>query len=119
MGSWKNPQTKADASASWVVLGFNAAKPAFNLKEVNQNLALIQYPDVLLFDRASNGNYAEAIAQIAAGKPVTTKFLGRKVTVKGLYQVGSSFINDGSVITSDQNFLRIYREQTAGAVSMD
>ena len=116
VGSWKNPQTKADASL--VVLGFNPAKPAFNLKEVNQNLALIQYPDVLLFDRASNGEYAEAIAQIAAGKPVTTEFLGRKVTVKGLYQVGSSFIADGSVITSDQNFLRIYRERTAGAVSM-
>ena len=116
VGAWKNPQTKKESSL--VILGFNPGRPAFNLPEINQNLKIIQYPDVLLFDRGSDGEYKDAIAQIAQGNPVSTELQGRKITVKGLYRVGASFIADGSVITSDQNFLRIYKDRTAGEVSM-
>lgn len=116
IGSWKNPQTRKDASL--VVLGFNPARSAFMLPEVKRNLSLIQYPDTLLFDQNSSGEYQETIAQVSQGQPVTTELQGRKVTIKGLYQIGSSFIADGSVITSDQNFLRIYTNRTAGQVNV-
>lgn len=116
LGVWKNPQTKLDESI--LVIGFNPQKPAFNLPEVNQNLAQIQYPNTLLFDRNSNGKYEQAIAQIEAGKAVTTELQGRKVKIAGLYEVGASFVANGSVITSDQNYLRIFSGQQPGQVNL-
>jgi putative ABC transport system permease protein len=113
---WKSPKTKLDESI--LVWGLNPEQPAFNLPEVNQNLDLIKYPDMLLFDRNSRGKYQEIIAKIASGKPVTTELQRRKVTIGGLYEVGASFVANGSVMTSDQNFLRIFSSQQAGQVNI-
>ncbi len=116
LGNWKNPETKSESTI--LILGFNPARPAFNLPEIKQNLKLIQYPDTLLFDRNSRGEYENVITQVTQGQSVTTELQGRKINIKGLYQVGSSFIADGSLITSDQNFLRIFNGRTAGEVSL-
>lgn len=116
LGVWKSLQTKLDESI--LVIGFNPEKPAFNLPAVNQNLDAIKYPDTFLFDRNANGKYQEAIAQVAQGKPVTTELQARKITIAGLYEVGASFVANASVITSDQNFLRIFSTQQAGKVNL-
>lgn len=116
LGVWKNPQTKLDESI--LVIGFNPEKPAFNLPAVNQRLDQIKYPHTVLFDRNSSGKYQQAIAKISAGKPVTTELQGRKVQIQGLYEVGASFVANGSVITSDQNYLRIFSAQQPGQVNL-
>ena len=116
LGNWKNPDTKTESTI--LVLGFNPAKSAFNLPEIKQNLKLIQYPDTLLFDQNSRGEYENFITQVNQGKSVTTELQRRKISIKGLYRVGSSFIADGSLMTSDQNFLRIFKGRTAGEVSL-
>ncbi|MBE9049361.1 FtsX-like permease family protein [Nostocales cyanobacterium LEGE 11386] len=116
IGVWKSLQTKLDESI--LVIGFNPEKPAFNLPAVNQKLDQIKYPNTLLFDRNANGKYEQAIAQISEGKPVTTELQGRKVQIGGLYEVGASFVANGSVITSDQNYLRIFSAQQPGNVNL-
>jgi putative ABC transport system permease protein len=116
LGVWKSPETKLDESI--LVIGFNPEKPAFNLPAVNQKLEQIKYPNTLLFDRNSNGKYEQAIAQIEAGEPITTELQGRKVKIAGLYEVGASFVANGSVITSDQNYLRIFSGQQPGQVNL-
>ncbi|MDB9350368.1 ABC transporter permease DevC [Nodularia spumigena] len=116
LGVWKSPQTKLDESI--LVIGFNPEKPAFNLPAINQKLEQIKYPNTLLFDRNSNGKYAQAIAQIYEGKSITTELQGRKVKIGGLYEVGASFVANGSVITSDQNYLRIFSGQQPGQVNL-
>ncbi len=116
LGVWKSPQTKLDESI--LVIGFNPEKPAFNLPEVNQQLARIKYPHTLLFDRNSSGKYEQAIGQISQGQPVITELQGRRVQIQGLYEVGASFVANGSVITSDQNYLRIFPGQKPGQVNL-
>ncbi|MDH6107756.1 ABC transporter permease DevC [Anabaenopsis tanganyikae CS-531] len=116
LGVWKSPQTKLDESI--LVIGFNPENPAFNLPEVNQQLATIKYPHTLLFDRNSSGKYEQAIAQISQGQPVITELQGRRVQIQGLYEVGASFVANGSVITSDQNYLRIFSGQKPGQVNL-
>ncbi|MDB9305482.1 ABC transporter permease DevC [Nodularia spumigena CS-591/12] len=116
LGVWKSPQTKLDESI--LVIGFNPEKPVFNLPAINQKLEQIKYPNTLLFDRNSNGKYAQAIAQISEGQSVTTELQGRKVKIGGLYEVGASFVANGSVITSDQNYLRIFSGQQPGQVNL-
>lgn len=113
---WKNPQTRQDTAV--LVIGFNPDRQMLDLPEVNRNLQAIKLPDTVLFDSASRGDYTEAIAQIERGKPVTTEIERRTITISGLFKVGASFIADGSLITSDQNFLRLFPRQQASSVSL-
>ncbi|MDZ8236003.1 MAG: ABC transporter permease DevC [Nostoc sp. ChiQUE01a] len=113
---WKNPQTRQDTAV--LVIGFNPDRQMLDLPEVNRNLEAIKLPDTVLFDSASRGDYTEAIAQIEQGKPVTTEIERRTITISGLFKVGASFIADGSLITSDQNFLRLFPRQQASSVSL-
>ena len=116
LGVWKNNQTQLKSTI--LVVGFNPSVSAFNLPEVNQNLDTIQYPDTLIFDRNSGGKYQEIITRIDEDGKINTELQGRKITVAGLYSIGSSFVAEGSVMTSDQNFLRIFPEQQAGQVNV-
>jgi putative ABC transport system permease protein len=113
---WKNPQTRRKNAT--LVLGFDPEKPVFTLPEVNQNLEAIKLPDTLLFDRSSRGEYREAIAQINQGKTVTTELGDRRINLVGLFSVGASFGADGSLITSDLNFLRLFPRRNAEGVSV-
>ncbi|OUL22152.1 ABC transporter [Nostoc sp. RF31YmG] len=114
--TWKNPQTHRETGM--LIIGFNPDQPAFNLLEVNRQLPTIKLPDTVLFDAASRGDYKEAIAQVAQGKPVTTEIDRRTISINGLFTVGASFGADGSLITSDQNFLQLFPKRQAGSVSI-
>lgn len=117
MANWKNPQTKKENNI--LIVGFNPNQPAFNLPELNQNLLnSIKLPDTVLFDSASRGEYQEAIAQIVQGKTVKTELERRTISIRGLYQIGASFAADGSLMTSDQNFLMLFSRRQAGSVSI-
>ena len=114
--NWRNPQTREKTSMT--VIGFDPEQPAFDLPEVNSQLDKVKLPDTVLFDRASRGEYQEVIAQVEQENPVTTESEGRTITVNGLFEVGASFQDDGALITSDQNFLRLFPRKEAGMVSL-
>jgi putative ABC transport system permease protein len=103
---WRNPQTKEKTSMT--VVGFDPAKPAFNLPEVNRQLDKLKIPDTVLFDQASRGKYDQVISQIQQGKTITTESDRTTVTVAGVFKVGASFVDDGVLITSDQTFMRLF-----------
>ncbi len=113
---WRNPQTRE--RTSMLLLGQTPERPALNLPEVNQQLDLIRLPDTVLFDRASRGSYDEVVAQLEQGQPVTTEAGLRTITISGLFQVGASFADDGALITSDQNFLRLFPNRGGGTVNL-
>lgn len=114
--TWKNPQTRLSATVQ--VLGFDPDQPAFNLPEVNQQLDKIKLPDVVLFDRGARGKYAEAIAQVDQGKPVTTEVERRTLMIAGLFSLGASFGADASLMASDQTFLRLFPRRDAASISL-
>lgn len=112
---WKNPQTREKSSI--LVIGFNPERPAFDLPELKQNTGDIKLPDTVLFDRGSRGTYKDAIAEIQQRKTVTTEIDRRTITISGLFNVGASFAADGSIMTSDQNFLRLFPKQEASSIN--
>ena len=113
---WRNPQTRE--KTSMMVIGFDSERPAFNLPEVNHQLNKVKTPDTVLFDRASRGKYEQMITQIEQGKVVTTESDRTTVTVAGLFEVGASFADDGALMTSDYNFLRLFPRKQQGTVSL-
>ncbi|GAB4373964.1 MAG: ABC transporter permease DevC [Elainellaceae cyanobacterium] len=114
--TWKNPQTRLSATVQ--VLGFAPDTPAFNLPQVNQQLDKLKLPDVVLFDRDARGAYADVIAQLEQGKPVTTEADGRTLTIAGLFTIGASFGTDANVIASDQTFLRLFPRRDVASISL-
>lgn len=112
---WRNPQTRQ--KTSMMVVGQNPDRPAFDLPTANQQIGATRLPDHVLFDQASRGDYDQIIAQFQDGEEVTTEIGLRTVTVAGLFRVGASFADDGALMTSNQNFLRLFPRRDAGAVS--
>lgn len=104
--AWKNPQNRKVRNIQ--VVGINPQKRVFDLPGVQQNLDKIKMPDVVIFDRASRAEFGSIATDFDAGKPVTTEVSDRRIKVGGIFQLGASFGADGNIITSDQNFLRIF-----------
>jgi putative ABC transport system permease protein len=113
---WRNPQTQK--RTSMLIIGQNPDQPAFDLPQVNHQLEAIRMPNTVLFDQASRGDYQTLIDQVNQGETVTTEIGLNTVTIAGLFEVGASFADDGALITSDQNFLRLFPRRDAGAVSL-
>jgi putative ABC transport system permease protein len=101
-----------------MVIGFDPEKPAFDLPEVNSQLNKVKIPDTVLFDRASRGEYDEVINQIEQGKTITTEIERTTITIGGLFKLGASFQDDGALITSEQNYMRLFPRKQPGMVSL-
>jgi putative ABC transport system permease protein len=114
--SWKNPQTRRDTTVQ--VVGFDPDRPAFNLADVNRQLDKIKLQDNVLFDRKPRGEYEEVIPTLENGQIVKTEIERRTITIAGLFTLGASFGADGSVITSQENFLRMFPRRAVGSISL-
>ncbi|HBL61986.1 MAG TPA: ABC transporter [Cyanobacteria bacterium UBA8803] len=113
---WKNPQTRRKTAI--LVLGFDPEAAVLNLPGVNENLNTLKLPDTVLFDRASRGDYQQTLTKVANGQTVTTEVGDRQIKIAGLFSIGASFGADGSLITSDLNFLRLFPKRHAEGVSV-
>jgi putative ABC transport system permease protein len=113
---WKNPQTRRKTQLT--LIGQSLEHPAFDFPEVNQHLDQLKQPDTFLFDRQARGKYAEVVVQVEQGKRVRTEIDRRSIQVAGLFSLGASFATDGTLITSQENFLRFFPERGAGQVTL-
>ncbi|MBR8835438.1 MAG: ABC transporter permease DevC [Stigonema ocellatum SAG 48.90 = DSM 106950] len=114
--SWKNPITGLPRNL--LVIGINPEFNPFDLPGVQENLDKLKLPDVVLFDRSSRQEYGPIAAEFEQGKTVTTEVRRRRIQVKGLFTLGTSFGADGNLITSDVNFLRIFNNRQRGIIDI-
>ncbi|MDX2097627.1 MAG: ABC transporter permease DevC [Leptolyngbyaceae cyanobacterium bins.59] len=113
--NWKNPQTRKETAI--LVVGFNPNQVPFAIPEVQQNRDVMKLPDRVLFDRASRGDYTQSLAQLDQGQVVTTELERRTIYLTGTFKLGASFATDGTLMTSDQNFLRLFPRRKAESLS--
>jgi putative ABC transport system permease protein len=103
---WKNPET--GMMRSIFVIGYDPQERVLNIPEVNRLADVLRMPDTVIFDRAARPEFGPVAARFNRGETVTAEVNNRKITVKGLFELGTSFGIDGTLITSDLNFHRIY-----------
>lgn len=113
---WKNPLT--GSARAIFMIGFDPREAAVDLPEVAANLDRIALPDRVLFDADSRPEFGPVARDFAQGKEVSAEVSGRRLTVVGLYRIGTSFGIDGSLITSDLNFLRVFPNRNAGSIDI-
>jgi len=119
---WKNPQTR-NYWRNIYIIGFELNKNVFNLEGVNNNLDKLKEPDVVLFDAESRTEFGPVVELFNLQGKVETEIgdrgpNNRKITVVGLFQLGTSFGADGNLITSDLNFFRIFIQRQKGFINL-
>ena len=116
MVTWRNPQTRQKVQVQ--AIGFNPEIPALDIPEANAQLHKIQLPDRFLFDKAARGEYDRVFAQIEAGQNVSTEIGRRTITINGLFTFGASFAADAILLSSTDNFLRLFPDQPVNSVNI-
>jgi putative ABC transport system permease protein len=113
---WKNPWNNDRRSIN--TIGFNPDHSLLSLNGFAEAQVLLKSQDVVLFDRASRPEFGQVAETLDAGKPVVTEINDREVVVVGLFEMGTSFGIDGTVITSDDNWLRLFPDRPRGEIQL-
>ena len=120
-GQWKNPETK-DYWRNIFVIGFDIRHQIFDLPGVAENIEKLKIPDQVLFDQDSRSEFGPIVSQFKKKETVITEIgnggNNRKITVAGLFQLGTSFGSDGNLITSHLNFQRIFDNRHKGLIDV-
>src|SRR5262249_41100548 len=111
-----NPET--GNSRQIFLMGVDPSADAFDSAEVTAARHLLQYPDVVLYDALARPEFGPIAARFAQDGEVSAEVLNRRVTVRGLFSMGTSFGVDGTVFTSDLNFLRIAPFRTSAHIGL-
>ncbi len=101
-----------------LVLGIDPADDNIRFSGVANQLRTLRRPDSVIMDRFSRAEFAPAVDDFQKGLPVELQLNQRDTTVIGLYSLGTSFGIDGSVLTTDLNFLRIFPERRPGSIEL-
>ena len=113
---WINPWEKKVTNVA--ILAFDPAHPVFDLPEVNQQLEQIKLPDKVLVDRLARPDLGPIAETIDQGKPIKTEILERRISVGGMFTLGSTLWVEGYLITSDWNYLRLYGRDSIDNVTV-
>lgn len=113
---WINPWEKKVTNVA--ILAFDPAHPVFDLPEVNQQLEQIKLPDKVLVDRLARPDLGPIAATIEQGKPITTEISKRRISVGGMFTLGTTLWVEGYLITSDWNYLRLYGKDSIDNVTV-
>jgi putative ABC transport system permease protein len=113
--SWRNPVDPSNAR-NILAIGFDPAEPGFERLLSKEQMEAIKIPDQVIFDRRGRDEYGPVRELLDAGEAVSAEINDRRVTIAGMYELGTSFGLDGGVITSDLNFLRLLPTRQKAAI---
>jgi putative ABC transport system permease protein len=104
--NWKNPQTLQERDI--LVIGIQPDGSALDFGGAALRFDFLKLDDVVLFDSGSREEFGPVAAILQTNGTVTTEVAGRKITVGGLFKLGTSFAADGNIIASDTTFRHLF-----------
>jgi len=113
---WKNPWNNERRGIN--AIGFQPDEPLLDVPGFDQARSLLRQQDAVLFDRASRPEFGPVADTVDSGAPVITEINDRQMKVVGLFRMGTSFGIDGTIITSDDNWLRLFPERPRSEIQL-
>lgn len=109
---WKNPETRI--SRALFVYAINPTDPVFLIPELNtpEGQRALQSPNGAFIDRLSRPEFGDQTIGLE------TETDRRRITITGQYDLGGGFAADGTLIMSDQNFMRYFSPRTLTQVNL-
>ncbi|MEM6716374.1 MAG: ABC transporter permease DevC [Cyanobacteria bacterium P01_C01_bin.147] len=109
---WRNPDTRL--TRAMFVFGINPQDPVFRMPELQTQTAqaILQQPGTVFIDRLSRAEFGPQTTglETEAGR--------RRVTIGGQYTLGGGFAADGTLIMSDQNFVRFFNPRPFSQINL-
>jgi putative ABC transport system permease protein len=84
------------------VLAFRPSDPIFLNPDIRRHAIALQLPDTALIDTQSKGYFGPRRAGVVA------ELADKTIRVVGTFRLGTDFINEGTVVMSDSNFLKYF-----------
>lgn len=114
---WRNP-ARTDQTRSIYIVGFDPSHHVLDVAGIIENQHHLRIADVVLYDAQSRPEFGPVAEFFRETGPVETEVGNRRVTVAGLFDLGTSFGIDASIVTSDLNFLRIFPHRDPGLINV-
>ncbi|MBT8064477.1 MAG: ABC transporter permease DevC [Gammaproteobacteria bacterium] len=106
---WKNPWNNNRRSIN--TIGVHPDDRLFRMAGFDELRKRLRGQDVVLFDSGSRPEFGPVADAVESGERVVTEINDREIEVIGLFEMGTSFGIDGTVVTSDDNWLRLFPER--------
>ncbi|MGB0960244.1 MAG: FtsX-like permease family protein [Halocynthiibacter sp.] len=91
------------------------AADTFTISEVGAQLENLQIEDSMLIDTFARGLPEGALKTVSPQTPFVFEASGRTLRAMGTLSMGGSFAADGTAFVSDQTFMRLFGQRSAGA----
>lgn len=115
-GVWKNPWN--DKRRSINIIGFNPAHDLLDARGFEDYRHLLRQQDVVLFDAASRPEFGPVAKEFDPAVGLTTELNDRQIQVVGMFEMGTSFGIDGSIMTSEDNWLRLFPSRARNDIEL-
>lgn len=90
-------------------IGFQLDDPVFRSADVNAQRTALQMPSTALIDRRSKqDNFAFPLDDPAALAQVPIELADKKLSLVGVFELGTDFAHDGNLAMSAENFARYF-----------
>lgn len=103
---WKDPWGEGRRSLN--AIGFDPESAILDAPGFDAARPLLKAQDVVLFDARSRPEFGPVAERFEPGATITTEVNDREVEVVGLFTMGTSFGIDGTIMTSVDNWLRLF-----------
>jgi putative ABC transport system permease protein len=114
--TWKNPWNHQRRGINAV--GVDPTRDLLDTPGFSENLPKLSGQDVVLFDRASRPEFGPVAKEWRPDRPIETEINDRAISVAGLIEIGPSFGIDGTVITSVDNWLRLFPDRQRNQIEL-
>lgn len=113
---WKNPWNNDRRSIT--AIGLNPEDNLLKTKGFDENRLKLRKQDVVMFDSASRPEYGPVAEEFDKHGSVVTELNDREIEVIGTFEMGTSFGIDGNLITSDDNWLRLFPDRPRNQIQL-
>jgi len=113
---WKSPWTAERRSINAV--GIDPESDLLDTPGFSGQRALLKQQDTVLFDEAARPEFGPIGERFRAYGPFQTEVNDRRISVAGLVEIGPSFGIDGTVITSVDNWLRLFPDRPRNDIQL-
>ncbi len=114
--TWRNPETFIKRTIMFY--GYAPETEVFNNPLVIKFKNQLNQKDTIIFDRLSRPEFGPIETLFDKNGPFSIEANNYKLTILGTFLLGTSFSTDGNVITSDQNFIRIFPNRNLDQVNL-
>jgi putative ABC transport system permease protein len=90
------------------VFGVNPKRIAFRPEDINAKMEKLYEDDAFLFDKYSRPFFGNVLESLVQNSVTEAELNNQRIKIVGLFGLGPSLESDGSLITSESSFLKVF-----------